>query len=314
MKIVTSVPDGPGRVARDALVAALTRYDGPDAAIARRFVEADPAHDFPASFGIAAAELSTVYSRRLTRLKPDSRASTEVDSLLKALESDLSGTVALVVVGSGANSVGIVLSDDATDVLAVLAGSGHARLSAVDEHHRSHLGRLEGIRSFSARPEGVELELDLLVFEPDPDGYHPIVTRGLSDHLLTFGSDGSVRMELLMAVPAEASERAQSHLCDIAIDIVRSHRAPARSEVLPRRGEVFPGTDKVALVATTPVYQGGGGFFVLETPDGRVLFPWLLPITAAEADYVRLHGAAAFEDVLEGTDIDLRDPARAPLV
>lgn len=311
---MTPVQDGPDRIAREALVAVLARYDGPDATTARRFVDADPAHDFAASFDVSAAELSTIYSRRQTRMEPGSSASTEVDTLLKALVSDLSGTVTLVVVGSGQGSLGIVLSHDAADVLAVLSGSGRARLAAVDQHHRRHLGRLEGIRSFSARPDGVDLELDLLVFEPDPDGYHPIATRGLSRHLLALGAEGSARMELLMIVPAEAAERAQSHLCDVAIDIVRAHRAPARSEVLPRRGELFPGTDKAALMATTPVYQGGGEFFVLDTPDGRVLFPWLLPITAAEADFVRLHGAAAFEDVLDGTDVDVRDPARAPLV
>lgn len=311
---MTSAQDGTDRITRDALVAVLAPYDDPSATTARRLVDDALAHDFPASFDVSAAELSTIYSRRLKRMKPDSSASTEVDTLMKALESDLSRQVALVVVGTGTNSVGIILSDDAKDVLAVLTGSGHAGLAAVDEHYRSHLGRLEGIRPFSARPEGVDLELDLLVFEPDPDGYHPIVTRGLSEHLLALGADGSVRMELLIIVPPEASERAQSHLCDVAMDMVRSHRAPAHSEVLPRRGELFPGTDKVALMATTPVYQGGGEFFVLDTPGGRVLFPWLLPITATEADYARLHGAAAFEDVLDGADVDLRDPARAPLV
>lgn len=184
----------------------------------------------------------------------------------------------------------------------------------MDEHHRSHLGRVERVRCFSGRPEGVELEVDLLVFEPDPDGYRPVATRGLSQHLLALGAKGSVRMELLMIVPGDATELAESHLCDVAIDMVRAHRAPARSEVLPRRGELFPGSDKVALLATTPVYQSGGDFFVLDTVDGRVLIPWLMPITATEADYVRHHGAAAFEDVLEGSCIDLRDPARYSLV
>ncbi|MCI0155110.1 suppressor of fused domain protein [Leifsonia shinshuensis] len=306
--------DGQGRIARDRLRAALAGFDGAGAATARRLVEDSPAEQFPAALDVSSAELSTIYSRRRARLEAGSGAAVEVDTLLAALASDPQGHVAMVVLGSGTTAAAVFLSEDGDVVLAVLTGSRRSLLAAVDDHYRRHLGRLAGIRPFSTRPEGVELEFDLLVFEPGPDGYHPIATRGLSEHPLARSAGGSVRMELLMIVPVESSELAQSHLCDVTIDIVRTHRAPGRSEILERRGELFPGSGKVALLATTPVYQGGGAFFVLDAPGGRVLFPWLLPISATEADYARRHGAAAFEDVLEASEVDLRDPARASLV
>jgi Suppressor of fused protein (SUFU) len=306
--------DDQGWIARDRLRSALARFGGTSAATARQLVDDDPAERFSAAFGVSSAELSTIYTRRRKRLDAGWSAAAEVDTLLAALASLPQARVTMVELGSGTTTAAVVLAEGGNDVLAVLTGSPRLLLALVDDHYRRHLGQLAGVRSFSARPEGVELELDLLVFEPGPDGYHSIATRGLSQHSLAHSTGGFTRMELLMTVPVESSELAQSHLCDVAIDIIRTHRAPVRSEVLERRGELFPGTDKVALLATVPVYQSGGDFLVLDTSRGRVLFPWLMPISATEADYASRQGAAAFEELLEASEVDLRDITRSPLV
>ncbi|WP_431279185.1 suppressor of fused domain protein [Leifsonia poae] len=185
-------------------------------------------------------------------------------------------------------------------------------MDGLDEHFRTHLGRLAGIRRFSGTPEGVDVEFDLLTFEPGHDGFAPVVTRGLSLHLLSMGSDATARIELLMLVPESLSELAESRICDVALDVIRSHRAPGRSQVLDRRGQVFPGSEMCALMSVASVYQASG-FFILEAADERILFPWLMPITAAEAEFVRLNGSDAFEEMLEASDVDMRDPYRQSL-
>jgi hypothetical protein len=185
-------------------------------------------------------------------------------------------------------------------------------VNALDAHYRRHLGRLSGIRAFSGSPEGVDADFDLLTFEPAAGGFAPVITRGLSSHVLQTGTGRSARIELLMLVPEALTERAESHICDVALDILRSHRAPGRSEVLDRRGRLFPGSEMVALMSSASVYQGSS-FFILDTPDERILFPWLLPLTAAEARYAVLNGSDAFEDLLEVSETDMRDPYRASL-
>ena len=185
-------------------------------------------------------------------------------------------------------------------------------LDALDEHFRKHLGRLAGARRFSGGAEGVEVDFDLLSFEPGDAGFAPVVTRGLSAHLLAMGSARTARVELLMLVPEALSELAESRICDVALDVVRSHRAPGRSQVLDRRGQVFPDSAMNALMSVAPVYQGSD-FFILDTADERILFPWLMPITAAEAEYVQRNGSDAFETILEASTIDMRDPFRESL-
>lgn len=186
-------------------------------------------------------------------------------------------------------------------------------MKELDRHLRAHLGCLEGVRTFSGVPEGVEVEFDLLTFEPDEGGFSPVVTRGLSSHVLAMGTERSTRIELMMLVPAALSELAESRICDVALDVVGSHRAPGRSQVLRQRGRVFPDSDMNALMSVAPVYQDSD-FFILDGPGGRVLFPWLMPITQAEVDFVLRSGIDAFEEILEESDLDMRDPYRGSLL
>ncbi|MFF1876608.1 suppressor of fused domain protein [Leifsonia sp. NPDC058230] len=185
-------------------------------------------------------------------------------------------------------------------------------MEELDAHFRRYLGRLAGIRKFSGAPEGLDVEFDLLTFEPGEGGFVPVISRGLSSHVLSMGVARNTRVELLMLVPETLSELAESRICDIALDVFRSHRAPGRSQVLDQRGEVFPDSDMNALMSVAPVYQGSG-FFVLDTSAERILFPWLMPITAAEAEFVELNGSDAFEAVLEESNVDMRNPYRESL-
>ena len=51
-----------------------------------------------------------------------------------------------------------------------------------------------------------------------------------------------------------------------------------------------------------------------ELEDRDVVVLWLLPITAAEARFVRAQGYDAFEEIMRGDVFNVADPARASLV
>ncbi len=65
-----------------------------------------------------------------------------------------------------------------------------------------------------------------------------------------------------------------------------------------------------------PPYVFGPGFEVYEPPgeDRRVVVLWLVPITSAEARFVRLHGPQKFEELMQRCEANVADPGRAPIV
>lgn len=68
-----------------------------------------------------------------------------------------------------------------------------------------------------------------------------------------------------------------------------------------------------ALYAANPVYYDDG-FFGVDLPGGnRAAIVWLVPVSAAEAAYVRSRGWQAFEQELIKHDPDLMDPGRPEL-
>ena len=63
-----------------------------------------------------------------------------------------------------------------------------------------------------------------------------------------------------------------------------------------------------------PPYPFGAGVELCSTPERDVVVLWLLPITAAEARFVRAQGYDAFEAIMRGGAFNVADPARASLV
>jgi hypothetical protein len=66
------------------------------------------------------------------------------------------------------------------------------------------------------------------------------------------------------------------------------------------------------LYATQPVYFDDE-FASCSTPDGTLTIVWLVPITAAEASYIRSVGWPRWEDDLAAVDPDLTSLRRASL-
>jgi hypothetical protein len=65
-----------------------------------------------------------------------------------------------------------------------------------------------------------------------------------------------------------------------------------------------------------PPYVFGPGFEVYEPSgeDRRIVVLWLVPITSAEARFVRLHGVQRFEELMQRSEVNLVDPGRPPAV
>jgi hypothetical protein len=63
-----------------------------------------------------------------------------------------------------------------------------------------------------------------------------------------------------------------------------------------------------------PPYPFGPGFEVCEAGDRRIVVLWLVPITEAEANYVRVQGHEALERLMERRAANVADPARPSLV
>ena len=64
-----------------------------------------------------------------------------------------------------------------------------------------------------------------------------------------------------------------------------------------------------------PPYVFGPGFEVYEPPgeNRRVVVLWLVPITSAEARFVRLHGVQKFEELMQRSELNVVSLHRAPI-
>ena len=63
-----------------------------------------------------------------------------------------------------------------------------------------------------------------------------------------------------------------------------------------------------------PPYPFGPGFELVDGKQGRTVVLWLVPIFAVEAQYAREHGYEALEQLIERSEANVADPARASVV
>jgi hypothetical protein len=98
----------------------------------------------------------------------------------------------------------------------------------------------------------------------------------------------------------------------VAERIVQGGHAVLRGDVIPLPVPL-PGGSKTALYAALPVYFNDDFFSVTIENGSDVAIVWLVPITSAEADFVRVKGWQAFEQALAAQDPDLVDLNRAGL-
>lgn len=162
-------------------------------------------------------------------------------------------------------------------------------------------------------------------------------TLGLSRTVMDSGCDAprQVRQELVMMVTKSLpAEYVLAVFVDAVSVTVRTGRALARGDVLGPVPPVSPagggagltalpapgrprssiwGSEMSALYVADPVYLPDE-FARVGVDDGpEVRMAWLVPITSAEARFVREHGWEEFEELLADQDPDLVDVFRVPV-
>lgn len=116
-----------------------------------------------------------------------------------------------------------------------------------------------------------------------------------------------------MHLPAnDQPSNAAGLLFQVASELIASGRGLLRGQVIGPRGPLFDSSPTTALYAAPPVYLPDG-FAECDTGTTTIVMTWLVPITDAEARYVRDRGWSAFEDVLVAEDPDLVDLSRSPV-
>lgn len=183
---------------------------------------------------------------------------------------------------------------------------------------REHLvGRHGGVTPLSASVTFLGLEpIDVLVF-PSPDGDAPTVfaTLGCSRHPMT--DPTSMLADPTKGPRAELVLELSGGLDGLA-GLYRSlavlAASPAVEGVVLQADALIDLGDPIWEAAPfTAVLLGDSDIPELDIADGGepVQFLKATPITATEAAWVRLRGAAALRDAWREADIDVRDPARA---
>jgi hypothetical protein len=159
--------------------------------------------------------------------------------------------------------------------------------------------------------------IEVLRFGPLPDGLIRYATVGMSVHAMSSAGAGTVdpagpRAELLLSLRARPGTSHPGVLRSLAI----LASTPAVEGVV-----VGPGA---SLTLGEPLCEGSSAVAVLVAEPGGLVpdlavagavapvqFLPLLPLTAAEAEFKRVHGAAALEERWLAYGTDLRDPARS---
>jgi hypothetical protein len=162
--------------------------------------------------------------------------------------------------------------------------------------------------------------IDVLRFGPLPDGLIRYATVGMSTHPMSSAGAGTVdpagpRAELLLSLRARPGSSHPGVLRSLAM----LASSPAVEGVLIGPGAsltlgepLFEGSSAVAVLVAEP--GGLVGDLALAGAVSPVRFLPLLPLTAEEAAFKRVHGAAALEERWLAYGTDLRDPARTSVL
>jgi suppressor of fused protein SUFU len=187
-------------------------------------------------------------------------------------------------------------------------------MTSVPDHLERYLGQIR--RGWSTDSAGQAIPFQVVEFEHGPfDQTAAFATLGLGRQPLHSRVSGRhIQHELVMAARLGGSN---SFLPGIVIDcglaVIASGTALLRGDVIGPRGPIAPGSEMEALYASNPVYFPDG-FEVVDDGNGTTVFVWLVPISRAEAEYVRQHGWEAFEQLLDEKQPNLVDLGRRSIV
>jgi hypothetical protein len=175
-------------------------------------------------------------------------------------------------------------------------------------HLERYLGRIEVGSRVESAEEGSSFQI---IRHEGNEFWTAYSTLGVSAHLLATAEGKTARFEF-MTLAQKPGQWAVSCLADVAEWHLGRHQGPRRGEVFGPAGPLVPGSQMEAFYVASPVYFDDA-FAECDEADGPIVIVWLVPITAAEASYIRAVGWHRWEDELVVTDPDLTSLDRPSL-
>ena len=182
------------------------------------------------------------------------------------------------------------------------------------QHFESVLGPVRS--GWMSAPTGEQLPYQVVRYATGPDtGSVAYSSLGLSRHALLAADGTTVRQEVLvLATKSLPVEYVLGMVQTITEAMLTSGRPLCQGEVLGAGPAGLNDSAMVEVYVALPVYFDDSFATFVSAEGMNVEVMWLVPVTAAEAQFVRVHGWERFEDLLLAEDPDLVDVHRAPVV
>jgi hypothetical protein len=195
-----------------------------------------------------------------------------------------------------------------------LSDSWSDMIDGLIDHLERYLGPIAG--GWTDDPDGNPMPFQLVHNRQAGNGTDTYGTLGLSEHLLMSPITGDDhRIELIMLAPAATNDPTPvlASLLGIGATLIRVHEAPSVGDLFRNVGPLRQ------ISAMDTLYAGRVLLWPREFADfgegtSRVSPLWLMPVSEAEAHYVREHGWSEFEKLLIEHDPDPADFHRPSLV
>lgn len=181
-------------------------------------------------------------------------------------------------------------------------------MTSLPEHIEKYLGVIES--GWSIKEEVGEVQV-VKVPNCPMAGVAAYSTIGLSWTELAMPDDRSVRQELIFAAyETYAATKIASFLLSFGKYVLSTGRALLRGNVVGPHQPLIPGVQANSIFCTLPV-MFDARLKTFSDSEPATVFVWLVPITSAESQFVRLHGWNKFEDLLEKEQPDFWNLDRA---
>lgn len=182
------------------------------------------------------------------------------------------------------------------------------------KHCEKHLGPIVG--GWSRDAAGMRMPFQVALFERSPlPGARVLCTLGLSNVPLRVGDGTRVLRQELVAMfrQTDGPRNLPGILQQLGTEALERGAAFALGDVIGPRGPLHAGATVSAFYTALPVYLPNS-FHVCRSTPAPVVFAWMVPISAAEAEFARMRGRDAFESALELANPELLDTSRASIV
>jgi hypothetical protein len=185
---------------------------------------------------------------------------------------------------------------------------------SLPQHLEEFLGPIQGGWSHDA--DGRKMPFTVIDFAGGPrPGTATFSTLGLNKIPLHAQTEGlHVYQELVIVVPATLRVGpVPGILQQIGREAIDRGEAFLRGSVIGPRGPLFSKDSRMEAFYVANPTCFPDEFATYREEDRDVAMVWLIPISAAEAEFVRARGWSEFEDELTKADPDLTDIEREPL-